>query len=1217
MNENETLREQMWDLCYGLLSAEEVATLHKQIKSDPAAARLYAEVRLQADLVASAAKVEDASVTLSVPDEGRKVQPAAKKHSGPGESPFKSKSGHLSRKSFRTPSYRAANWLAGLAATALITLIGYGLYAPAKQGSSLSDDQVVATVLGPNSLQSGLTQNLKVVAKTRRGEPASTQLSYQLVSVNGDVTLRDVVQTDKDGEAQLSLPGSAIQPGCRLEVLAQSEKQIEDRVEANEERFHTRRQLGAESRKVVVPLAVREEPVTTDVQLEKDAYQGGETVRFRVHSWRTFSNQPAVAAEEWRLVADDGSEIQPTEIQSRPEAGNVSGTFQLPENAPAGDYRLVGVDRRAGTWQEMEQIVVGTEVSGSNFRRTVMADSNRQLQMLRSMDALAMAKSEDKGITQNDAKKQAEMKEKREMASAGAFPPTPLAGNASTTPVPAEASPEAPLPAPSPKSAASPGGAPFAAAKSEKEKGKDFAKNGVADPSRKGGGPPEESGELAKKSLNEQLAGQDKNYSYSEQRDRAAGVREKETVQMQGDAVTVQIPAELSQKRLLAVISKANSTVVTQQYDGTIPDNSRTAKFDAQDSRSGGVASELAPAKEPGGKLATERSVSPEEQTSPTLLSLHLPPEADGEMDVTLFDQSSQPPKLVFRQSVLRESRRGLNVEVAALQQMGADFAPQEELQLKMSVTDRNGKEVPQSFFAVRIMKLNDANADMDSGIKQRFAAGKVEASASRGRSPAPAALGGGGGFGGGRGSPTKDEMAKEGGKIGDEKKEILEREDLKRDAQKEETKLKKAEESPAKPNGIPSGPSPAAIAGPSGGEKLSGSGPRPAQDDMTQLPGDDRAEVGTLGMSSLAFSDDRLAEQPVVPREVLLGSNESLIQDAVRADEAAAQFATISFRQMVGRAVLLIATGALLLFGILAVMHRPAQAKIWVPAMAVVAGSFVVGSIWLIKGKFAALEIAGMQNEDQRPGRKGFPHAMKLMAPASRASTEPAPTAFDAPATKGVAGYAEITAETTMEKFKENSTGPGIGPTVVVPANSPAPTAQNPSENQAPAPGGPGGRGGGKPDAEQPLGEGKPGEAPTPALKPESSAARPGEPKAGEPKPKESKSGIANRSERAKDMFELKKGDKALDPQKPADLKSDSLTDRDNRAKSPQLLWEPNLPANDKGEAELNLQLPTEPGDYVLIVDVQGPSGIGTVQKRIPVRVPAPAALPAAPSKP
>ncbi|MCE9526376.1 MAG: hypothetical protein K8R36_10015 [Planctomycetales bacterium] len=832
--------------------------------------------------------------------------------------------------------------------------------------------------------------------------------------------------------------------------------------------------------------------------------------------------------------------------------------------------------------------------------------------MLRNLDALALAKSQDKGIALNDAKKQADMKGIREMASAGGFSPSPLPRKASTTPAPAVASPEAPPSPPAPKSAVPPGVAPFAAAKSEKEK--DFAKNGVADTSRKEEGLHDEGGVTAKKSLNEQLAGQDKKYFRSEQKDLAAGAKEKESVQIQGDALAVQIPAELAQKRLLAVISKANSTVVTQQYDGTSVDNSRATKFGAKDSRSGEVASELAPAKEPSGKLAKESNASPEKQTAPTLLSLHLPPEADGEMDVTLFDQTSQPPQPVYRQRVLRESRRGLNIEVAALQQNGSDFAPQEELQLKMKATDRNGKEVPHSYFAVRVMKLDDANADADSSTKQRFAADKAETPADRGRSPSPAAPGGSGGFGGGggKGSPAKDGIAKEGGKVGGEKRESLQKEDLKRDARKQEAKFKKAEESPAKPDGLAATPPPAPIAGPSGGKKLPGSGPLPLQDDMKQLPEEDRAEVGRPG-DRLAFSDVRLAEQPFVPQEVLLGSNDSLIQDAIRADEAAAQFATISFRQMVGRIVLLVAAGALLVFGILAVMHRPAQAKVWVPAMVVVAGSFVVGSIWLINGKRASIEVAGVPDAGLQMDRQDFKN--EPMAPASKAYTERAPAALDAPVANGMPGNAE----STLERFNEKSHGPGIGPTVLLPANSPTPTAESPSENKASAPGGAGGLGG-KPAAEQPQEEGKPGEAPAPAPKPESGAATPSEPKGSAPKPSESKAGIANRSERAKDTFELKKGDKGQDLQKPADLRSTTLSDRDKRTNGSQLLWEPNLPSNDKGEAELKLQLPTEPGDYVLIVDVQGPSGIGTVQKRIPVRVPAPAApaaLPASPSKP
>src|SRR5215471_17489544 len=66
MTDSQQLREQMWDLVYGLLSPEESAALITHIKSDPQAARLYAEVRLQADLVGAASRVEDSSFVLRV-----------------------------------------------------------------------------------------------------------------------------------------------------------------------------------------------------------------------------------------------------------------------------------------------------------------------------------------------------------------------------------------------------------------------------------------------------------------------------------------------------------------------------------------------------------------------------------------------------------------------------------------------------------------------------------------------------------------------------------------------------------------------------------------------------------------------------------------------------------------------------------------------------------------------------------------------------------------------------------------------------------------------------------------------------------------------------------------------------------------------------------------------------------------------------------------------
>src|SRR5205814_1879415 len=87
---------------------------------------------------------------------------------------------------------------------------------------------------------------------------------------------------------------------------------------------------------------------------------------------------------------------------------------------------------------------------------------------------------------------------------------------------------------------------------------------------------------------------------------------------------------------------------------------------------------------------------------------------------------------------------------------------------------------------------------------------------------------------------------------------------------------------------------------------------------------------------------------------------NDSLIQDAVRAEEVAAQVAQANFQRIVGRVVLVVAAAALLLFGLLAMLHRPAQAKVWVPAMAVVAASFGIGCFWLMNDNLAPRPVAG-----------------------------------------------------------------------------------------------------------------------------------------------------------------------------------------------------------------------------------------------------------------
>jgi hypothetical protein len=107
------------------------------------------------------------------------------------------------------------------------------------------------------------------------------------------------------------------------------------------------------------------------------------------------------------------------------------------------------------------------------------------------------------------------------------------------------------------------------------------------------------------------------------------------------------------------------------------------------------------------------------------------------------------------------------------------------------------------------------------------------------------------------------------------------------------------------------------------------------------------------------------------------------------------------------------------------------------------------------------------------------------------------------------------------------------------------------------------------------------------------------------------------NKAEAAKDAVAPKGSGAAPPAEKPLAMKSAKTEPQlEKRNKAAKLLWAPNLPANEKGEAELNIQLPAEPGDYYLLVDVQGPSGVGTVQSLIRVPPQAPAA-PAPAAKP
>jgi hypothetical protein len=1161
MNENETLREQMWDLCYGLLSAEEVAALHKQIKSDPAAARLYAEVRLQADLVASAAKVEDASVTLCVPDGGRKVQRAGKSHSGTTETPTKpAKSEGSGKKSFPTHSYRAANWLAALAATALLSLIGYGLYAPSRRGASSLPVRIVASVYAKQPLQSGLTQNLKVVATNDRGEPASTSLRYRVVH-DGNVLVDNQVQTNESGEAQLSLPGSAIQPGAVFEVQTQSDKQSGSSQEFFQNKYHHRADGVAPSPKLVVPLAAKPEPVTSDVQFEKDSYQPGETSRFWVHSWQTFSNQPATPADEWKLIMADGREIEPSAIEARPEAGIVSGEFQLPPDGPAGNYSLRAVNHKAGTSTDLGHVSVGIEAakSGELARRARFAGNGRNLRMLQN-EMLAEMSADKKG--EKDELKLPLAKAKTELAAAAAD---------------AQGAPSAAPPRPH-----------FAAVAPETES----LQNGVA-------------GSLAKTSAGSGQRVQIENKPANGPRsyDRSGGANDQ--AQNGNDVLVVNVPPELAHMNLWAVVSKANVTVAAQPYQGRSLDDAQAK--DSKSSEKFAAIKAAAPAAEAAAAVsesAHKTGLAEQQLGRPGQLSVPLPPEADGELGVTLYDRSAQPPRPVYRQLVRRASSRDLNI--SAVPEVTSLASPQ-DLRVKLTVTDHRGNPVPNSYFAARVVKADVANVQENAPAPiTRFAADKLSMASpgGGGRAIAPGAprAASGAGFGGGGKSLPQDGDAKEGKKDQPRKEKGLDRE-TKEEAEAQPKEARDGAAKPAELAGNAAIPAPPARAG---AQNLAGKSE--AGDDLAKKwPEEDRAMREELA-PALAYSEVPSAGQPSLPHEVLLASNDSLVRSAERAQEAAAQAVQASVQRMIGKVLLAVAAAALLLLGLLAILHRPAQAKIWIPAMIVVAGSFVIGCFWLMSGNFSSREVAGnatLAPEQQRASSKVDTEDVEPMAPA--AARLPLP-------------IDDVRSEGAIEKGAENASA--IGPTVELPGGIPPGRAEKKSADfVGPRRGGAGGFEYAKPGT-MPIG----GSKPEPAARSNELRRQPAEPSAPglrlhaeEEKKKleenrhKNESGLARS---AKDAANSKQDVGSQSAPKPVTMQSAlAASSREKRFADQNLLWQPSLPANDQGEAELNIQLPTEEGDYYLLVDVQSPNGVGTIQRRIPVHVPA--ALPAAPAKP
>ncbi|MDA1050844.1 MAG: MG2 domain-containing protein [Planctomycetota bacterium] len=309
---NEDLQQQLMEFVYGLLDEDEANALCERITSDPDVARAYAKVKLQCDLVGRAARFDMPTVAWIRPDGGE----AASGELQPGS---KTRPAHASRK--------LSNWCLGIAASALICLVGSSLWLPSRPNhnnltsvamTTIAPLQVVLT--GPSRLNAEASSPFSIQVENQAGTPVSTTLNYRVYDTNGVVSWQDSASTDQSGVARFEVDASLARDASRLEVATadDSPAPILRALEASPERF------------------------ATYLRMDRPLYQPGERLFYRSVTLSRFGlRAERELSTSFEIVNSSDEQIEGATNLVATEHGVGSGAFALPSDLPDGTYTLI------------------------------------------------------------------------------------------------------------------------------------------------------------------------------------------------------------------------------------------------------------------------------------------------------------------------------------------------------------------------------------------------------------------------------------------------------------------------------------------------------------------------------------------------------------------------------------------------------------------------------------------------------------------------------------------------------------------------------------------------------------------------------------------------------------------------------------------------------------------------------------------------------------
>jgi len=312
MDRRDELEQQIWEFVYDLLPQDEAEALRQRIAAEPDVARLHADVRRKAAILAQAARLELPPIALAPPD--------------------------ASVGSPADPTRHWANWVVALAASLLLCYLGFAGFrtrtlerslAGGPLETSWADQPLRTVVFGPTDLQPAVANYFAVQTQTAGGVPRAAAVDYRVLGDDGTLLTNGQVQSDASGFAQFNFRTSS--PAENLDSPRFENLHLE---------LESQTALPAVTVRRTLPVAARE--LTTYVSADKTIYRPGETLRCRsVTLDRTELRVVREVLVEFLVLDAAGQESKGTRREVLSQHGVAFAEFELPRFQPAGKHTLV------------------------------------------------------------------------------------------------------------------------------------------------------------------------------------------------------------------------------------------------------------------------------------------------------------------------------------------------------------------------------------------------------------------------------------------------------------------------------------------------------------------------------------------------------------------------------------------------------------------------------------------------------------------------------------------------------------------------------------------------------------------------------------------------------------------------------------------------------------------------------------------------------------